>query len=145
MIGTQHNMDLALIKDNLKMGHIAILDNLDEIQVKVRVYTQAKPKLQELQGKLLAHFGQQNKIFFELLAENFAENRPKAKKVEFLDIDLKDVKIKTLLFFDEFPADMADNHPVNFPKRFMDFAHMVIARIKMEEDYLIPLLEEALA
>ena len=62
--------------------------------------------------------------------------------VEFLTLDLKDMKVKALLFFDEFPADLGDVSPKNFPKKFSDFADQVMSRFKVEEGYLMPLFEK---
>jgi len=131
-------------KDNIKIGQEAILLSLQQIQMDVRRYNVVKPVVRKLQEQLFSHFGHQNKEFFNQLREFFKEDQGKEKYIEFLEFNLKEIKVTTLLFYDQFPGGMADIHPVNFPKHFMDFSQELSMRIGFEKEYLFPLLDKLL-
>lgn len=124
-----------------KTAHQSIQVTIDQINSSIRSYNQAKPKIRDLHIKLLAHFGKQNDALFNPLAEFYADHRSSAKMIEFLRYDLKDVKVKLLIFFDRHSGEMGDVHHRTFPKDFIEFSKVLTGRIKIEEDFLLPLLE----
>ena len=135
-------MNDELIKQ-FKTAHQSILVTIDQINPMTRSYRQAKPFIRDLQTKLLAHFERQNDSLFKPLEEFHAEHRPSAKMIEFLRYDLKDIKIKLLVFFDRHSGEINDIYNRSFPKDFTEFSQAVIGRIKVEEDFLLPLLKLA--
>ena len=126
----------------LKLSHQMLTDLISQIQLLLRSYNQAKPKLRELYKNLQDHFGIQDTKFYERLSLHFVDDRESAKMLEFLLHDLKDFKIKYLVFYDQHPAEMIGGHPRMFPLEFTEFAKNILSRITMEEDYLFSLLEK---
>jgi len=127
---------------SLKTGHQAIVNCIAEIQPLLRSYLSAKPKLREFHKTLLAHFNLQNAALADRLSAHYVDNREALKMVEFLTVDLKDIKVRYLLFFEQHSGELPDINARSFPKDFMSFAGLLLARIKMEEDYLIPLISK---
>lgn len=125
---------------NLKTSHQAIVNEIDSIQSSARSYTAVKPHLREMSKILLAHFSRQNDPFFDKLRQSTAGDRQAAKMIEFLSYDTKDIKIKFLVFFDRYSGDLADIGSRTFPKDFTDFAREILSRVRLEEDYLFPLI-----
>ena len=123
-----------------RAAHQAIVATIDQVQPFIRSYHQAKPLVRELNLKLLAHFSRENAGFFSLLREVCLDDRPALKMIEFLELDTKDMKIKVLTFAEEHSGEMEDIRSRNFPRNFTEFSSAVIGRIRLEEDYLFPLL-----
>lgn len=130
-----------LIAD-FKTGHQAIIEAIDSIQASLRSYREVKPRIRAMQKILLDHFGRENNEFYERLRAFYSSDRQATKMIEFLAYDLKDAKIKFLTFFDKYSGEMGDMGSRNFPRDFMDFTSTIIARINVEEDQLLPLLEK---
>ncbi len=132
-------MSEELIED-FKVNHKAIIDTLGQLQLLTRSYLEAKPKIRELERKLLPYFQSENKEFFDRLSGFYASDRPSLKMIEFLVDDLKDLKIKFLIFFERHSGGMEDRHWRDFPVDFTKFSNEILARIKIEKDYLFVLL-----
>ena len=130
------------LTENFKTGHQSIVDILDRTQGVVRSYSVAKPNIREMSKILLAHFGRQDKEFFDKLHSFYQSDRQATKMIESLIHDLKDTKVKYLVFFDKYSGEMGDIGSNNFPRDFIAFAHDILGRIKIEEDYLLPLIEK---
>ena len=128
--------------ENFRSAHATILSSIDQILMVCRSYPQAKPLLRALHEKVLSHLGRQDKELMDKLIVAFGDNRETAKLVEFLGHNLKDIKIKFLIFCDKHSGELADVSARSFPKDFQDFSEEMITRIKLEEEYLFPLLLE---
>ena len=136
------------IFSSLKQNHIAILTNLDDIRQAIsstleltrKQYLWVKPQLRGFEAALFNHFQLQSKDLYAQLLISAGEGS--IKDIEFLVEDLKDFKVKTLMFFDDHPADMGDLSPRNFRVTFYAFADYVQARMNAERDFLFPLLEK---
>ncbi len=126
--------------NRLKTAHQSLLDSIDQIQQKIHSYKDVKPKLRAFEVQLLAYFEQQNNAFYEPLAIFYKENRADLKMIEFLKQDLKQLKIQLLTFFDQHSGEMGDLHAGNFVRDFREFSGLVLGRIKIEEEYLFPLI-----
>lgn len=125
----------------LRLNHKTIEQDVINIEQVLRSYPAVKPLLRLLQEKLFNHFYFLGREWFQDLQKNDFLTREQLKALDSLTQDLKEMKVRALIFFDDFPADMGDVHPINFPKRFMDFSKDILARFRVEENYLIPLLE----
>lgn len=134
-------MSLQLV-ENFSSAHATILNSIDQIFLVCRSYSQVKPLLRALHEKVLAHLGRQDKVFIAKLTEAAGDNREAAKMLEFLVYDLKNIKIKYLIFYDNHSGEMADINARTFPKDFQEFSDELITRIKMEEEYLFPFLKK---
>ena len=62
------------------------------------------------------------------------------KMLEFLSHDLKDIKVKFLLFSDRHSGEVLDLSARSFPKDLQDFMKEIIDRFNAEEEYLFPLI-----
>ena len=127
---------------SFKSGHQEIVGIIAQMQSALRSYPEAKPSIRKMNEILLAHLGRQDNIFFDKLNSFYQSDRQAIKMIEFLIHDLKDMKIKFLIFFDEYSGEMADRGSKNFPRDFTQFSSDVLGRIKIEEEYLFPLLEK---
>jgi|SRR3989338_6923642 len=125
-----------------RINHEILTDSISQIQLSLRSYNQAKPKLRELYNNLHNHFARQDPKFYERLALHYIEDRPATKMLEFLMHDLKDFKVRYLIFYDQHSGEMGAGHPRSFSFEFNEFANSILARIKIEVDYLFPLLEK---
>ena len=126
-----------------RTGHRAIKMTLSQIQIVARSYSRAKPLLHELSEVLLAHWGQQHEAFWDRLNIFYVDDRERTKMLEFLTHSLKDLKVRYMVFFDQYTGEWGDVGSRNFVKDFTNFSDEVIARIKIEEEYLFPLIERA--
>jgi len=123
-----------------RVSHQAIVDIFDRTQLVARSYLQAKPFIREMEAILLVHFNHQDKELFDRLRELFRSDRESEKMIEFLTHDLKDIKIKFLIFFEKHSGEVLDTNWRSFPVDFLQFHREVLARIKVEESYLFPLI-----
>lgn len=128
--------------ESFRIGHQAIVDLLERIQGTARSYPAAKPHIRALATTLVTHFGRQDNRLFEDLRFFYREDRQSSKLLEFVVHDLKDIKIKYLIFFDKHSGELADLGSPTFPRNFTDFSKDILARIKIEEEYLLPLIEK---
>lgn len=127
---------------SFRRAHESILSAIDQVSVVARSYSQARAHLHELEERLLAHLGRQDKEFYKRLLDYYSEQREQKKMIEFLIHDLKETKVNYLIFFEKHmdtsvPAVAARN----FPKDFAEFKESIINRVKVEEEYLFPLLQ----
>ncbi len=127
---------------NFKTGHQSIVNILEDVQMSARSYAQAKPKIRAMNELTLVHLGRQNDELFDQLRFFYRLDREKTKMVEFLAHDLKDAKIRYLIFSEKHSGELRDLGTPDFPKNFNEFLKEILARIKIEEDYLLPLLKE---
>ena len=130
------------LTESFRSSHHLLLESIDQVYQVIRSYPQAKPRLRELGKVILVHLGRQNKTMLDRLVAHHQANRPTSKILEFLIHNLKDIKVKYLLFFDQHSGEPGDVNARNFSRDFQEFAGELINRIKMEEEYLFPLLED---
>ena len=71
----------------------------------------------------------------------FADNRPAIKMIEFLRHDLKELKIKTFGFFEQYGYGNPLEQGRNFPRDLRWYMQLISDRFSVEEDYLVPLLK----
>ncbi|MDD3375565.1 MAG: hypothetical protein PHY73_07595 [Candidatus Omnitrophica bacterium] len=126
----------------LKVGHQAIVCAIDQTQGFLRSYREARPRIRSLGEQLATFFSRQDKRMFDQLYAFYAGDRLSTKMIDFLAHDLKDIKVKYLTFFDKHSGEVFDTSASSFPKDFMDFSGQIIGRLKIEEEYLFPLLEK---
>jgi hypothetical protein len=82
-----------------------------------------------LREQLFTFLGRQDRGFFSALQEFFTRDREAEKMLEFLDCDLKELKL-TLA---ELEAKYGEGGAA---------ARRFVGRIRLEEEYLVPLLEK---
>jgi hypothetical protein len=140
-MAASHDDSKALIT-GFRLSHQSLVDSIAQIQLSLRSYSQAKPKLREFYSNLHNHFARQDQKFYDRLALYYADDRPATKMLDFLTHDLKDLKVKYLVFSDQHTGEMGPGHPRRFPLEFTEFASQILARIKIEDEYLLPLVEK---
>ena len=128
-----------------KTAHHAIVDGVSQVQLFLRSYKEARAKLNVVEELLLNHFGRQDEKFFNDLMGFYQSDRQRLKMLEFLSVDLKDIKIQYLTFCDRYWGEWSDIKMRNFPKDFTDFTALILQRVRIEEEYLFPLLENCKA
>jgi len=124
----------------LEQGHQAIKEAISAIQVVARSYPAARPRIRELQSVLLTHLGRQDRKLQERLARHYRDGREQTKMLEFLQHDLKEIKVQFLVFFDKYTGELTDFGGNTFPKDFSVFTGTILDRIRIEEEYLFPLV-----
>jgi len=132
-------MSQALI-ESFRQGHQSILTSIDQIQRVSRSYIQAKPLLRLLHEKIIEHLARQDATMMNRLQDFYHEDRESRKMLEFLSHDLKDIKVKFLIFYDKHSGEVLDLNARSFPKDFQDFVQEVLDRFNTEEEYLFPLI-----
>src|SRR6185436_18756957 len=100
-----HDDPKALVT-GFRISHQMLIDTISQIQLSLRSYHQLKPKLRELYGNLHNHFSRQDPKFYEQLLAHYATDRTAVKMLEFLTHDLKDIKVKYLIFSDQHTGEM---------------------------------------
>lgn len=143
-------IDTKEILRTLRQNHLTILHTIDDItktttsgQVFTRKdYLTARPGLRDLQNSILNHLQKQNDSFYHDLESSDLLSSEEQKNIRFLKEDLRGFKVKTLLFFDEHPADMGDVNPKNFKRDFSDYLQELMARVRHEEEFLMPIIEK---
>ncbi|OGX31266.1 MAG: hypothetical protein A2787_07000 [Omnitrophica WOR_2 bacterium RIFCSPHIGHO2_01_FULL_48_9] len=127
---------------SLRLGHNSLLHTIEQLQQVARSYNQAKPILRGLHEQLLNYFARQDQKILDQLYSFYIDDRSSYKLVEFLEHDLKDIKIKLLIFYDKHTGEVADMNARSFPLDFQKFLQEIINRMNVEEEYLFPLLEK---
>jgi hypothetical protein len=94
-----------------------------------------------LREQLFTFFGRQDRGFFSALQEFFARDREAEKMLEFLECDLKELKLTLAELEAKYGEGGAAARRVA-PRDFTELAGRVVGRIRLEEEYLVPLLEK---
>ena len=131
-----------VFSQSLRLAHQALADSLDSIQPFLRAYPQAKPRLREFYRRLLVFFSKENEVFFQALYQHYQDDHAATRMIDFLSHDLKDLKVQFLMFSEKYSGEALDRNANMFPKDFTDFCALVVARIKIEEERLFPLLDK---
>ncbi len=126
----------------LKVGHQGIVVAIDQTQPFLRSYREARSRIISLKEQLLVFLSRQDKRMFDELYAFHKGDRQSTKMVDFILHDLKDIKVKYLIFFDKHSGEVFDTSAASFPRDFSDFSAQIIGRLKIEEEYLFPLLKE---
>jgi hypothetical protein len=125
--------------NKFQKAHAVIHDTVEQIQLSIRSYPKVRSGLMALQENLFGYFAQQDRVFYDQLLKAHQDNREKVKMIEFLAWDIKDFKVEFIRFYDQYDSSVGVVSQRNFPKEFTDFAQRIIARLKVEEEYLFPL------
>ncbi|MBP9853667.1 MAG: hypothetical protein KBD53_02230 [Candidatus Omnitrophica bacterium] len=115
-------------KSALQSGHIVILDQLSRCKMGRRTPA-ALEQYQALEQVIISHLSVQSPDFYRALFNHLKTERLQIKVLEYLEFDLKALRIR-LLEFMEMPV-----------KTFAELSNDIVIRIKIEKEYLLPLLE----
>jgi len=130
--------DLGQLKQSLSRGQDAVLADLERITENPREFEAVQPKLVHLQEQILTLLQFQSQRLMPLAQRVVSANR--AQQVEFLNYEIREMKVKTLEFFDRYgPAPNAIIRR-NFVKDFMQYRKEVLAWINSQSENMLPLL-----
>ncbi len=101
-----------------------------------------KQKAVAIFEKAAAHFSLQSKELFDALKVFFVEDRESLKKIEFLENDLKSIKVAAWTFFEEYSGELKIFKGGNFHKDLNILRTELVDRIRSEKQFLIPLLDQ---
>lgn len=122
------NLDWSKFRKSLESGHEMILDQI----LKCRPAGKLQKNLEQfrnLEQIVLTHLSSQSPRFYQALEEHQRNEASRLKILEYLILDLKDLKIKLLAFRDA-PA-----------VKFYEFKNDLTIRVSIEKERLIPLIE----
>ncbi|MGE0267618.1 MAG: hypothetical protein AB7S78_04085 [Candidatus Omnitrophota bacterium] len=120
--------DWAKLKESLRSGHSLILQQIDQCKTD-RKSSAASEQFRVLEQIMLAHMSLQTSDIYKSLFNHLNRERLQVKVLEYLEYDLKVLKIK-LLGFIETPA-----------KTFFELSNDLMARVTVEKEYLFPLVD----
>lgn len=115
--------------------HAVLEQLLEDMAPLARSYARVRGLLAEWRLLLEDHWSRQPEGLWQEL-----EKRGDTGAAEFLRVDLRDMKIRHLTFFEQYvdaPSPTAARH---FPADFAQFRSAVTARIRIEQEYLLPRL-----
>ncbi|MCB9771265.1 MAG: hypothetical protein H6754_01750 [Candidatus Omnitrophica bacterium] len=118
-----------------------VLHALEQLQSLRNNYREARKISGECREKMFYYFRVQDEKFYKSLEDFFAENRPALKMIEFLTLDLKEVKVKTFNFFVKYGVDNPLEQGRNFARDLRVYRQEILHRFRVEESYLLPLLK----
>ena len=130
------------LAEKFKQSQESLLVSLEQITQHARLYEKARSQLPELENKLLLHLQYQQKTMYPALKAFFCANRAAEKKLEFLQYESNELKVRMADFLDKYSYSPSAVTARNFPIAFMEFRQAVVQRIHSEEDQLLPLLEQ---
>lgn len=120
--------DWTKLKDALRSGHSLILHQIDQCKMD-RKFSSVAEQYRNLEQIIIAHTALQTSDFYKSLFNHLNKEKLQVKVLEYLEYDLKVLKIK-LLEFIETPA-----------KTFTELSNDLSARVTIEQEYLFPLIE----
>jgi len=132
--------DKQLVAD-LRQGHLDLIEMLAYMESNIRSFPAIEPAILKLQNQLLNHLKLQNDQLIEDLSEYYGHDQEKKKMVEFFIFDTRELKIKVITFVEKFVGTKSEALIHLFPKEGMELAKDIRLRLKLEEDYLFPLIE----
>ena len=104
-------------------------------------FREARKIIGEPREMIYYYFGRQDDAFFGQMETFFRDNRPALKMIEFLRHDLKEMKIKTFGFFEQYGFGNPLEQGRHFARDLRWYMQLVVDRFKVEEEYLMPLLK----
>ena len=127
----------------LSQSHQLILETIDEIQPLLRSPVLAKIKMQALYLYLSKHFNRQDEAFLNEVKSLGQSGEISVKMVDFLVQDLKDLKVRLFIFSEQYLQGIISKKEPNFARDFKELMEDVVARLYVERNYLLPLLNVA--
>lgn len=122
------NLDWSKLRTSLESGHEMILDQIFKCRTGGKLQKNLE-QFRNLEQIVLAHLSSQSPRFYQALEEHLRNEKSQLKILEYLIFDLKDLKIKLLIFMDA-PA-----------ATFYEFKNDLTIRVSIEKERLIPLIE----
>ncbi len=108
----------------------------------IQSYPQAKTWLKILYDALIGYFGKQDQSLLEDLKFRHRDDPHALKMLEFWEVDLKDIKIKIITFFEKYTGEFITKPSGSFRKEFKDIYDAISARFESENSHLRVLLNK---
>ena len=125
---------------DLFAGQQGILNLCEEIIATIRSYTQVRGRLIILYDLSTNYFGRQDQCLLTDLRLRHQNDSRALKMLEFWEIDLKDIKIKVVTFFEKYTGDFVIKPRGSFGKEFLELHKALKARFEIENNYLFALM-----
>lgn len=133
-------MTEALI-EQLRRQRESILRSLLRLRSLAHHYREARKWTGGCREEVYLYLGRQGDAFYDHLREYYKENRPALKIIEFLIQDLKELKVKSFIFFEKYGADNPLEQGRHFVRDLREYQQTVEDRFRAEDDYLNPILQ----
>ena len=128
----------ATMAQKLELSHSLLIMTMDQIKSMSRDYSSLKPLLFIFTNSLATHLQIQNDGFFQTLKVNQMKEKSDSQMVEFLRMDLNDLRVKLFTFMEEYLKDEWKTPKKNFRRDINELLGDVFKRIEVERSYVIP-------
>jgi len=117
------------IKKSFIRAHREIVSSIDQVQCVIRSFNKSRSKLKDFAGVLSAHLKRQDEVF-DRLKDLYKEDRQASKMLEFLEVNLREIRIHLLTFMDQYLFEPGGTVERTFAKDFMGLLKEVIACLR---------------
>ncbi|MCB9757754.1 MAG: hypothetical protein H6753_04930 [Candidatus Omnitrophica bacterium] len=119
----------------------AILHSLLRLQALRHNYRAARLLTGETREMIYSYLKRQDDHFYTMMTEFYRDNRSALKMIEFLTVDIKEVRVATFAFFEQYGVANPLEQGRNFARDLRQYKELMINRFRIERDYLLPLLK----
>ena len=117
-----------------------ILHSLLRLQALRHNYRAVRLLTGECREMIYSYLKRQDDQFYSRMTEFYGENRSALKMIEFLIVDIKELKVATFAFFEQYGVANPLEQGRNFARDLRGYKQVVSERFRVEGDYLLPLL-----
>ncbi|HQP11527.1 MAG TPA: hypothetical protein PK470_02080 [Candidatus Omnitrophota bacterium] len=129
-------------KNTFRLVHEALLIPMQNIQAQSRVFPEARKHFQDFSSAFIVYLTRQNDAFYSRLVTRCVADRGALAKIAFFREDLKEIKVAFFMFKEKYIAGVPRPLDIRrFPLESARFFDLVRARIKAEEECLLPLMD----
>ncbi len=117
-----------------------ILRSLLRLQALRHNYRAARLLTGECREMMYSYLKRQDNQFYSQMSQFYHDNRSALKMIEFLTVDIKEVRVATFAFFEQYGVGNPLEQGRNFIRDLRGYKQVVLERFRVERDYLMPLL-----
>jgi len=129
-------------REEFRQAQESVLATLEQICRKARGYPHGRQELAELEEKLLDDFQYQHDRVIPGLRKYCRDNQAVLKRLEFLEFQMKDLKVFFSLFMDKYRENFSAVAARNFPIDLAEVRKKIVSHLQDEEECLAPLLDQ---
>lgn len=118
-----------------------IVRSLLRLQALRHNYRAARLLTGECREMIYSYLKRQDEQFYATMTEFYRENRSALKMIEFLTVDIKELRVATFAFFEQYGVANPLEQGRNFARDLRGYKQIVLERFRVETDYLLPLLK----
>jgi hypothetical protein len=117
-----------------------IMRSLLRLQALRHNYRAARLLTGECREMMYSYLKRQDDQFYAQMSQFYHDNRPALKMIEFLTVDIKELRVATFAFFEQYGVANPLEQGRNFIRDLRGYKQVVLERFRVERDYLMPLL-----